>query len=444
MPLNAEAQAAIYEKVKEYLLSLHSGERVEAEGGRWGSKHLVTWIDLLKVAYEQSDGKIGERSLKVINRQIRKELGDKPLSETEAEEFAAKYMEQIEQTYDREVKVFVPLSNIRLFEVNDIQLHNCTLRAGTSSSEFAEVAKSEKSLFIHNVPDDLCYLEMIVYGDKESIGHKVEINVVDALKVLRFVSWTHANSKKPSEAEQMNSGSVKHVAPYPYPDATIYYATVSSDNSFQKKYFGEHREIIQEHHINANTLDLMRYFGLDDLNTVLTAKTEVAEQLRVALDWYDNGQKALRYRDAISYYIVCVDSLLGSLADGEELRKKLAGLIYGTVGKDSPVDFPASFPLPLDAPEGEGIPVMASIIGDIYKHFYGKYRGPILHGRPNPPSDYPLTLREVSMAESIAFNTLRLMARLIRKEGFSDKSQIERWLEGKSARFKQITKNQDT
>lgn len=440
MPLGEEAQAIIRMKINEYLLSLHSGEHVEIPGF-FGSKHMLIWRELLEVVYKRSDGRIGEKFLKKLDQKLRKQLGDEPLSETEAEEFAAKYIEQIEQTYDREVKVFVPLSNIRLKGVDGIQLHNCILRAGSSSSELANI-------YLYSGPDDLCYLEMVVYGDKESIKHQVETNVDDALKVLRFVSWTHTNPKKRTEAKQMNSGYDKHVAPYPYPDVAMHYVTVSTDNNSRKKYFGGHREIIEEHHINANVLDWMQRSGLDDLNTVLTSKTEVAEQLRVALDWYDNGQKALRYRDAMSYYVVCVNGLLSwgtkGLSDGEELKNKLSALFYETVGKDSPVDFPTEFPLPLNAPEGEVIPVLASIVGDIYKHFYDKYRGTILHGLLSPPSKFPLTVREVSIAETIAFNALRLMAKLIRKEGFSDKSQIEQWLEAKSRAFQKLVNEQDS
>ena len=78
-------------------------------------------------------------------------------------------------------------------------------------------------------------------------------------------------------------------------------------------------------------------------------------------------------------------------------------------------------------------------MGEIYTDIYENDRGAILHGLPSSTRlGYQLTLHEVKIAETIAFNALRLMAKFIRKEGFSEKSQIESWLEAKSRVFQKL------
>jgi hypothetical protein len=453
MPLNQEAQDEIREKIKEYILSLDSSTWIEDESifswikrGRkiYGTKNAMTWDSFLETIEKYSDGRLGEDFLKHIDQHIKSKFTH-AITKTDIDRVVEEFLEQINYAYDRKFLVYVPLSNINLgHDVDRIPLANCILRRGHAFSDFAEAVDNSDNWVVFPTDKkenkELCFLEMIVYGDNEHIRAQAMLNVDDALKVLRFVSWTNTDPKKPIEADRMNSGHEKYVAPFPFPDTYGFYAKTQLDSSLKGQFWGGHLSNIFPHRINSAEFEWMEKFGLNDINALFKNQSTVAEHIRVALDWYDNAQKALRYREAVSYYVVCVNGLLswdtGTISDVKKLKKRLFALLYETLYKGI-FDFymPTSFQ---ESSDEQRFELFFKAVVDTYTKLYNHYRGKFLHGLATTSSKPHLTSLDIKIAETIAFNVLRIIAGLVYLKQFQNKQDFENWFEAKSRQHERI------
>ena len=447
MPLSFDKQEALKQATIEYLRTLtlihvldQSGAHIrtdyqqhcfmrifvslERDGAHGLFAPIAAWEKYLAKVETIAESRIQRRYIGQAIDALYEKVRTLPSAAADIENFATQIIEWCNQVYDYSATAYVPLANIKLsHDVYQIPLADTVLYRGWSNSEFAHNLSNLSDNPGFEVSSDVSFLKITVKGDDESIKDQVAAKTDDALRALRFVCWTNSTIRG---TQRVSYNQARDVARYPFIAPIGHFITVDSTERAFNRYQTD-RADISVLHIDTRQLEEFRDFGLENINHHFSNETHpLSAHILLALQWYDNGLQAVRRRDILYRFVVCVNGILSwgtnAISDSRMLCRRYKKLLTATAifeHDSAGLDF-----LGILSIEGgefddmasfeEIIEIMANDYATVFKDLYDKQRGFILHGYPSNPSErFPLTAINVKDAKLLAQNAIRLMMKLI-------------------------------
>ncbi len=398
---------------------------------------MLAWEEYLEVVGDIYQDKIGHTTIERCLTEVCNRISEWPLSDAKLAEFLDLIADVVERIVLHSSIAYVPIINVELdTDIESIKLANAVLYRGWSRSEFAEKKAEIPSGFEFDVPDDICFLKMQVFGDDESLEAQIRKEIENALRVLRFVAWEQSSIEG---TKRVHKNQAHHVAIYPHITPAGHYLKVN-ETKVSRYYLEPSVDFPLK--ISKDIRVLFQSLGLDMINGHFASSSNpISSHILVALEWYDSGVKAERPRDALYRYVVSVNSILSwdkGLDKGKEMSRRLSKILSATakVASDHKVifDFLDTVKKPLEIEEvasdmtkEELIKHSAERFSKIFGKLYGIHRSSILHGLPANPRN-PLHEDDVHNAKFLARNAIRLVMRLISENpAWTSKDDIENW-----------------
>lgn len=465
MPLSPDKQEALKQATIEYLRTLtliHVWDQRDARIGieyqqyclmraftsqaKDGPHGLFAPIEALE-KYLSQIGDIGEGriNLSSVNKVIEGLCSDfnvVPLDPKAIDSLADKAVEWFNQAYDYSTTVFIPLANVRMsHDVPEIALGRATLHRGYSHSEMMGYVHQLAPKTEFNVEESTCYLKIAATGDAESIEQYVLTETENALRVLRFVSWTSSTLKG---TKRISHNQARDVSYYPCHTPAGYYFYLNRKGEPHNGYL-VNTTTPSVYLIDRGQVAQFQLYGLNDLNGHFVRENNpLSDQVLLALEWYDSGLQAKNNREALYRFLVSMNAVFAwgnekqnKDLDGSAIQKRIRKLLIETGSDDGTtvfLDFWGDLRLSKSI---DGIDVttltipvielIAANYAGVFKVLFLEQRNRILHGLPHQESRVA-KFDDVRNARLLAQNTIRLVLKIIADNPtWTTRDDVENW-----------------
>jgi hypothetical protein len=462
MPLSPDKQEALKQATIEYLRTLtliHIWDQRDPNVNINHQKHCVQHLFTSSAkegphglfapmeAWEKYLARVGEIADSRVQRAfigqkidvLYRQVATLPIEDAQIESFAEQIIEWCNQAFDFLVTAYVPLVNIEISrDIDPLFLADTQLHRGSEESEFAHYLSMLSVALKFDVPPNLPFLKMTVTGDDESIEDQVAAKTDDALRALRFVCETNSTI---NGTRRISYCEARDVSRYPTTTPKGHFLFVNPTERVFNRYQTNRTSQVTLH-IDHNKLKKFNESGLEGINQHFASETHpISAHLLLALQWYDSGLQAVRKRDALYRFVVCVNGILSwdtnAISNSKELCRRYKKLLTATaiietdsahldlIGTLSTKQHEFEETVTLE----ESVKVIAEDYATVFKDLYDKQRGSILHGHASNPSNrFPLTDTNVDDARLLAQNALRLTMKMLDAHiEWQTRDTIETW-----------------